>query len=283
MKTSAQFFRLARFENCILPVLALGAGYFTSRADYVSHLLISAFSLIAIHTVVTIWNDIADEEGDRNNQIERIANIREEGNLSHLRAVLIFISVMVIFASFFVSGVAVVMMASLLLLGWIYNHAPVRASCRPIASLVVLGISYAALPFLLGASLGHIGHAVILMSVGWTVGRVSLSMLKDYKDAPGDAVSNKRTFLLVYGGTLTARLSSSFAFIGFAVCGLIAVGLTHSLRYGIALVAAALGLLAIRSQLFRERNYVALNRVFHESLKYQVLFDGLVILCLRTL
>jgi 4-hydroxybenzoate polyprenyltransferase len=284
MKSLTTYLKLARLENTILPAFALAAGFTIARASSYKRFVLTLLVLVLAHTVVTIWNDIADEVGDLHNGITRIGDVRKSG-VYNVLCLLIGISVgIIILVLVFLPTTTKILAFISLLLGWMYNERPIQASHRPVPSIVLLSLAYGAVPFLLGASLGHIGWPVIFLATGWTIGRGSLSLLKDYKDAKGDAAAEKRTFLLVHGGTLTAKLSFGLALLGFLLC-VIAVGtrVHHTLTAAIVLGGVAMWLLYLRIQLFYAKQYKALDQIFHECLRYQLVFDGLVIVCLRTL
>ncbi|MCA9325899.1 UbiA family prenyltransferase, partial [Candidatus Saccharibacteria bacterium] len=126
---------------------------------------------------------------------------------------------------------------------------------------------------------GDPNGAAVLLGLGLSLNRLSLSLLKDYKDAPGDAKAHKRTFLLRYGGTLTARLSLGLAVVGMGMVLVVLASQTLSTQY-LVLVVTAGWLLYERSKLFRHQDYVGLNRVFHDCLYYQLIFDTMVVLWL---
>jgi 4-hydroxybenzoate polyprenyltransferase len=284
MKGLVAYFKLARVENAILPMFALVAGFtITKAADY-TRLALAALVLILVHSVLTIWNDIADEAGDTHNNITRMSDLRNSGDYDVLRLFIGGSVCIIILALIFLPNTSKLLVSMSLLLGWAYNVPPIHGSHRPVLSIVLLGLAYGTIPFLLGASLGHIGLTTFYLAVGWTLGRSSLSLLKDYKDATGDAVAKKRTFLLVYGGTLTAKLSFSLALLGYAISAIIVVTqVQHTLTTILLLGGVAAWLLYERTRLFKAKHYNSLDQIFHDCLKYQLVFDGLVILCLRTL
>ena len=284
MRGLIAFLKLARLENAVLPAFAVAAGFTISQASNYKKLALTIIVLALSHTVVTIWNDIADEAGDAHNGITRIADLRKSGVYNALRLLLGISLIIIIVALVFLPLTTKFLAIFGLLLGWVYNERPFQTSHRPALSIVALGLAYGAVPFLLGASLGNISWAVICMAIGWTIGRSSLSLLKDYKDAKGDVAAKKRTFLLVYGGTPTAKLSLGLAILGFLICTIVATtSLHHAFTAIIILGGTAAWLLYLRTQLFRTKQYHTLNQIFHNCLKYQLIFDGLIIVCLRTL
>ena len=284
MKGVAAFLKLARFENSLLPVIALVAGFTAVKSDNYPKLILIILVLLLAHSIVTIWNDIADQVGDKHNNITRIGDLKRSGTYSTLQWLVGCSVVCIIVALLFLPNITKGLACVSLLLGWAYNVRPVQASYRPIPSIVLLSLAYGLIPFLMGASFGSINWPVIFLATGWTVGRGSLSLLKDYKDAHGDAVADKRTFLLVYGGTLTARLSFGLALMSYAVCvGLVATQAQHTFTAAVLLSIVAVWLLYERARLFSAHKYGKLNQIFHDCIRYQLIFDGLVVVCLRTL
>lgn len=277
--------KLGRLENSMLPVAATLAGYLLAGGANKLQLLLSIIVLVLLHSFVTIWNDIADEAGDKHNGITRIGEIRKLQAYRLLIAIQASILGLSIVICLFLPIQTSLLFGALLLLGWVYNLKPVQASHRPILSIAVLGISYGFIPFWVGVSLGKSSWLALPVATGWTLVRASLSILKDYKDAPGDAAANKRTFLLVYGGKLTAKASFHMAILGYA---LIVAGVSGQFdRYhgqaDLVLGVVVAWLLFERTKLFRANEYARLNQIFHDCVLYQLMFDGLVVACLYIL
>jgi 4-hydroxybenzoate polyprenyltransferase len=284
MKGIVAFLKLARLENSLLPVIALAAGFTAAKADNYPKLILITLILVLAHSVVTIWNDIADEVSDKHNNITRISDLKRSGAYNTLRWIVGSSVASIIVLLIFLPFSTKVLACLSLLLGWAYNVRPVQASRRPVLSIVLLGLAYGLIPFLLGASLGDISWPVIFLATGWTIGRSSLSLLKDYKDAKGDVAAQKRTFLLVYGGTPTARLSFGLALISYLACiSVVAIHVHHASTAAFLLIPVAIWLLYERARLFRAQQYSRLDRIFHDCIRYQLIFDGLVVVCLRTL
>jgi 4-hydroxybenzoate polyprenyltransferase len=176
-------------------------------------------------------------------------------------------------------------LVALVVCGWIYNAAPLRLSRRPVASIVVLFLAYGILPFCIGVGLGNVnGHGLlpfILLGSGWGLLRASLSLLKDYKDAAGDAAFGKRTFLLRYGATKVWQYSIGLCATGFVLV-IVAVWLLGVSIAGLAALAAVAGwLLYERTALIgKNKSYLELNQTFHKCLHYQLIFDSLVLVWL---
>lgn len=286
MKGMTAFLKLARLDNALLPTVALLAGFAAVGARDYRQLALIIVVLILAHSVITIWNDIADQSGDKHNNIARIGDLKRSGTYNAVR-LLLYLSVgciAILLVVFPLNAAAKGLVCLLLLLGWAYNVRPIQASHRPVLSIVLLSLAYGLVPFLLGASFGKFSWLVILLAIAWAVGRGSLSLLKDYKDAPGDAIAVKRTFLLVYGGKLTAKLSFGLALVSYLACiGIVAMLVNHVFTATLLLSIVAIWLLYERAQLFKAHRYAKLNQIFHTCVQYQLVFDGLVVVCLRTL
>lgn len=276
---------LTRPLNAVQPLLLVVVGAAVSGAHLSdSRLSIGLAVVLLLHGAVTLWNDIEDVAIDRRNHVSTVLT---EGFVSGrivwglVLAQLIAAAVLMIF----LPPVAVLAATLFFALGWQYNAQPWRASRRPIASLAVLALTYGFLPLLMGASLGHLDGEIISLGIVWSVSRVSLSLLKDYKDAVGDAKSNKQTFLLVFGHSRVRLASIVGVVVGNAGILLLAMYLAGQ-QAGAAVLVAAICLytmtVAWRTRLFLRQSYYELNEVFHQCLYLQILFDGAVALWLMT-
>jgi len=282
VKSLRAYLSVARLNNAVLPAVGIFTGFVSASGRSYALLVLTILMFVLVHSVVTIWNDIADEAGDRFNDITRLSAIKKAGAYRGL-VFWVWSSLAAIVAiSWFLPGGTKLLLLASLVLGWLYNVRPVQASHRPLLSIVVLALAYGAVPFALGISLGHLGVAAACLLASWTIGRGSLSLLKDYKDAKGDVQAKKRTFLLVYGGTLTARWSFGLAVGSYAVSTLVVAFNAPSPLQAAPLCLAAVWLLYERFRLFKESQYAGLDQVFHDCVKYQLLFDVLVAICLRT-
>jgi 4-hydroxybenzoate polyprenyltransferase len=272
----AGFARLARFDNALLPAVAVTVGFAAHDRFAAGSLTVRLMAVVLLHSAVTVWNDIADEGGDAHNGIHRIASLKRSGSYPAVVCLTWFSAAAgVLLSAWLPSDVRFVLIA-LLAAGWAYNAPPIRASLHPNASIAVLALAYGLLPFLAGSGLRGLSWQVWLLAAGWACVRASLSLLKDYKDATGDAKADKKTFLLVYGNVRTLRFGLLLSIVGYALC----VAMTGSLSRYPAPAAASLGAVALwllyeRRRLFREHTYAQLNRRFHVLLEYELVFDCL--------
>lgn len=277
---------LSRPANVVHPLLLVIIGVIMSGAAYDTAVFYLTLSVLAfVHSAVTIWNDVEDVVVDRRNHVRTILT---DGYVSGKAVrwtaygLLAIAGVIAVFLPPLSWGV----IALFIILGWMYNAPPFQLSRRPIASMVVLAITYGFLPILIGASLGEITLQIILLAFFYGVSRMSLSLLKDYKDVVGDAQSDKRTFLLVYGHRNVRRLSMAAAIIGnaaiiYSISGNIPEG-AIGLYYGVLGALYALTLFW-RYKLFTRESYKELNEVFHQCLYVQLILDGVVVVWLMAL
>lgn len=259
----------SRPYNALLPLIFVYIGAQIAGAGMID-IYIAMAVVVLVHSGATLLNDAEDIEVDRTNDVQPSKHNRR--TLLVIVAVLVFIAVIV--SAVFLPLSTTLYVCSVLLVSWLYDAKPFQLSRRPIASIVALGVCYGSLPMLLGLSLsGGVDSYTFLFALVVGVGRASLSMLKDYKDARGDALHNKRTFLLVYGRTQVRRVSVMLACIGYT--GVVAYALLYANgRYVPIVLLALFGVYLIyeRLQLNPNKSYSALNDKFHFMLHIELLF-----------
>jgi 4-hydroxybenzoate polyprenyltransferase len=274
---------LTRPTNAIQPVLFVVIGaIFQGGGPAGLHLYGALLGMLLVHGAVTMWNDVEDIEIDRRNKVTSslttgrvsIATVRKwiVGQL--------FVAALLCLVLPWESAVLLVVCVAL---GWVYNASPLRLSRRPIASIAILALSYGILPLLIGAGLVGWTLESLYLSLAWGVSRVSLSLLKDYKDAVGDAQSNKRTFLLVFGHRAVRLWSVALALLSnVAVIVIVAkhVNDWSLLSYGGLVTVLGAAVIAWRLRLFTFDTYEQFNDIFHQSLWLQLIFDGVCLLWL---
>jgi|GEM_PF-2097254 len=275
---------LGRPMNAVLPLFLVAIGAVCAGVDPRSEwrLPVALAVVVLIHSATTMWNDVEDVAIDKRNHV---VTLLTRGFVTKKIVVRVVIGQLLLAAIglMFFAPLAWLAATLLIILGWAYNVPPLRFSRRPIASIVVLALSYGFLPLLLGASLGHVDGSIVLLGLFWSLSRGSLSILKDYKDAVGDAASNKRTFLLTFGHSQVRRISMIGAAIGNA--GVVAILLTDVLRgelilAGITACAALLGIIGWRTRLYVLASYKELNVLFHQCLAIQLGIEGAMVLWL---
>lgn len=274
--------RLMRLQNAIHPLIGIAVGYTVVSGDSVYTLGCVLALFLVLHSIVTVWNDLEDEDVDALNKVSIVATVRSQGTYRDITALLVILAIISLVLCLFLPLAALLWCLLFLCIGWLYNAKPVQASRKPIGSMFAMWLGYGVVPFALGASFGQISGSVIALGLGWSLSRLSLSILKDFKDATGDAKAQKRTFLLVFGTTKVIWLSLVGVFAGLAI--IIAVVTTMVSVYKLlGLVALACWLIYERTKLLKKQTYGQLNQVFHHCLRYQLLFDGAILLCLITL
>lgn len=279
--------RLARLQNIALPSLIIVATYFASdhasrEARSIWPLVLSIAAYIALHTLVTIWNDIRDADVDALNNTPRYEQAVASGHKPFIVGGLSACVVTAIACMWSLPIYTHVCLLVFLVVGWLYNNPPVQTSRKPLASQVSLLTAYGLLPALIGITLGNsYTLATLTLGASLAIARGSLSLLKDYKDAAGDAKGGKKTFLLVYGGKRTAQLSVLAATIGYIGTILsLTVIIPNNRLTTVALITVGAWLIGQRARLLKHQAYQDLNRIFHNCLRYEVLFVGLAAVCL---
>jgi 4-hydroxybenzoate polyprenyltransferase len=175
------------------------------------------------------------------------------------------------------------MIVSLLLLGSAYNAPPLLLSRRPIASIVLLGAYYTTLPLLFGVLMGggKLGSGFVVLCLSLTLQKVSVSLLKDYKDEAGDRQYGKQTFLIVYGRHAVAWSSIITGLVGYIVTAWF-IYAYHALPWHLA-VLLGFGVVAniyLRLMLFKTRKLDKLASIFRQSFIADNYFNLLVLGCL---
>ncbi|MEO8691380.1 MAG: UbiA family prenyltransferase [Candidatus Saccharimonas sp.] len=277
MEIISAIWRISRPYNSLIPLLLLYIGAtLVGASDWM--IVVGMVILFVLHSVATIANDVEDMAIDKANKrdVSVISSITKRQAWWILGLITV---ATIIVSAVFLNLLFTFMLLYLLVLSGAYNMRPQQLSRRPISSIVVLGICYGMLPLLMGASLGTLmPFNAILLSVFLAISRTSLSMLKDYKDASGDAAHHKRTFLLVYGRTRVRQVSVALAAIGYAgtiiMSGLLLGG--QFWPWGVVSIALALWLLVERLRLSPTKSYRVLNVQFHRSLQFEALFYGAI-------
>ncbi len=274
------FIQLSRLFDALYPVLSLLLGLaLVDRLDDARLVAGLVFIVVLFNSVAMVWNDIEDRKIDAANGRQVVA----QSDVAVLRG-LVWLTVaacLVGLVAAWLIGLWCFLLA-LLTIGiiWLYNSRPLQASRRPVASILVLSAAGALLPYLFGVSVGVVTTQVIVAGLFWWLGRLSLSLLKDYKDARGDALHGKRTFLLRYGARRVAYFSLASLVLGYGGFVLVlASGGGRELLWLLPLIGGIGWLAFLRRPLFiTSASYSRLDGVFRQVAQYQVLLDmGLVL------
>jgi len=287
--TIRAYVQLTRPENAAGSVITYCIGYFLLPGVVLRvGFFVGLFIILALHSLATVQNDMADFEIDRaNNRHSPLQDHRISLQQARVFVKLLALASLVAAVLSPQRGIHLLAVAVLLLLAWLYNLPPVRASRRPILSMVVLGLCFGAAPLLYGYVLdyGKISSYILILAFFWILIRVSTAIMKDYKDVKGDKIFNKNTFYVRYGAKTTARVSIWLAlvsYIGVLVALLTKTEGRHAIFVFMLLVA---GLLAIRNivlrlQLTKTKSDKQLNTIFHKSVFAHNQFEIVVFLCL---
>ncbi len=212
--------QLSRPANLLLPLIQVWAGYLLINNAPWQYAPLEFYTvlvcLVLIHSSFTILNDFVDRDIDIDNKVESAITTKTSAYRHRLLLITIGMVILSCACLMFVSTNALWLILAEILLSTAYNMHPLRFSVRPIASIITLGVTYSLIPFLLGvvAAGGTISWNILLLASCWAFVRMSISILKDFKDKIGDKKHNKRTFLLVFGDRLTRRTSSVLSLVG---------------------------------------------------------------------
>lgn len=272
-----QFIRLSRLFDAVFPVVSVLIGAAAIGQFETTNTILLIIIVVIFNSVAMIWNDIEDRTVDADNGRPEL----EKSSARALQMLKIYTFVFALIALGISWSIGLVTFTlSIVTLGtiWAYNAKPIQASRRPIASIVILSGAGALLPFFFGISQGDIDDmtpTLLFAGTFWWIGRMSLSVLKDYKDAKGDSRHHKKTFLLRFGARRVARFSIASFAVGYT--GFIAT--THTVdndpRLLILLVIAFIILVFLRLPLFHPKaNYIQLDKTFRTVAQYQLLLDA---------
>lgn len=273
-------FILARPHNALFPIAALTIGAAVSGVTafdvsfYVSVLLI-----FLLNSIATIWNDFYDQDVDRVNGTSYMYKLRETKQYNYIQYITIFTAIISMCLAAYLGWIIFILSCIALWLSGMYNAPPYKASRRPVASIVVLSVTASLLPFLIGSALAGMTNVTIIYGTIFLLMRASVSLLKDYKDAKGDARYKKKTFLLVYGARRVALVSLLLFSLSFAAALLIAI---VAREYVVALAILLMGLILTyqRLALFKTASYAKLHKDFLTISQAQFVCEIGVVACL---
>jgi 4-hydroxybenzoate polyprenyltransferase len=166
----------------------------------------------------TVLNDIADEPIDRINLQNARGRPLVSGDATRRQLLVLgIVAGAIALTTAWVVGrrVGVVVTAGLAL-NVAYSFPPMRLSARGLLALILLPLGYVALPFLVGAFTVRPTlppHALVLLA-GLYVTFIGRIALKDFRDAKGDEMFGKRTFLIRRGRVRTCLFSGVCWIIG---------------------------------------------------------------------
>jgi len=275
-----QLIKLSRLFDAAFPLVSLFLGVVViGQLDNLGLFLLMPIVVI-LNSVVMIWNDIEDREVDADNGRPELAR----SNTALLQRLNVYLSVLIatsLVLAWLVNIFAFMLVIATVCITWIYNSRPIQASRRPVLSIIILSGAGAFLPYLFGLSLGGVGDHALIAGLFWWLGRISLSVLKDYKDARGDARHHKKTFLLCYGARKVAFVSVIALCVGYGGFLCLMYPLAN-MSWGLLGLIVAIGLFAyMRRTLFHPAaTYGQLDSSFRKLAQYQLLLDVGVVLWL---
>jgi len=180
--------------------------------------ILAFLSLFGSYATAASINDIADKDIDRVNHPGNkgrplvVGQVKEK-DMYHIGAVS---AVLTIFFAFLINLNAACVMATSLILSYIYSMPPLKISHKPVIVPFFLSFVYVVLPYLLALSVIHenlSGNEYLFLFALYLLffGRI---ILKDFRDRKGDAKYGKMTIVLKYGEVATCILSTAAIFIG---------------------------------------------------------------------
>jgi 4-hydroxybenzoate polyprenyltransferase len=203
--------RLMRPENVRFSLLLLIVVGVLNHVDY-KHLIFSGFLLFACYGIVTIQNDLADQEVDTTNhrQLPLVdGSVTKSEALGLLTTLTIFVGVL---QFVLIQPIGLLFTLAYLVLGWAYSSRPFQLENHGLLATLALGTCYGALPIILGAPYNTPSLAWIL--AGSLLLSMSALLFKDFKDEVGDRLHGKLTPLVKYGSRKVKSLAFGFLVLG---------------------------------------------------------------------
>lgn len=275
MQTFVNIVDMMRVPSAVLPCLGLLVGVLVSKGTLITYETIAGcIVVICLNSVAMLLNDFFDRVIDMENGRPRMQQMFLQGQRGHVvvSMVTLTIGAFGLAATISPAFVAVCVVAGVGI--WLYDAPPLYGSRRPVFSIILLSLVASALPFVLGTLLGQWHPALVSWAVMWWMMRASLSLLKDYKDAHGDAKHHKKTFLLVYGATTVARVS--LVLFATSVIGLIVAAWQFNgpRPVSVFVIIMTAWLIWRRYYLSRVTKYSTMHLLFVEMIRYQMLLEG---------
>jgi 4-hydroxybenzoate polyprenyltransferase len=216
----------------------------------------------------TVLNDLADESIDRVNLASARGRplVSGQATRAELLAVGVGAAAVSVLVSLAVGGPLVFVVIGGLVLNAAYSLRPLRLSHRGVVASLVLPAAFVVVPYLVGI-LGvtpSVTWGDVALLPGLYVAFVGRIILKDFRDAAGDAMFGKWTFLLRHGQVATCLVSAVCWVVGVAA---VVVALSQPGVVGVLAVASVLcalhGLLRLSSETDRIAQQVIIGAVAH--------------------
>lgn len=276
------FVELTRPYNATTLLLAFSIGYFFLSNNRIgNHFLLGNILILLVHSVATIQNDIADFEIDKINvPLKPLQNNRI--TLNEARKLQYILAACAISLSLILLPIHFIFVVSMLLVSWVYNKQPFLLSRQPVSSLIILGLAYSLAPMLYGFILNGntIEQPFILTLISWFVLRISISVMKDYRDKKGDKLFHKMTFYIIFGKNITTWLSVIFALFGYLGILLISVYIRKVNLFLLIPTALAIKNIFVRFKLLSINEDNKANKIFHKAFFGQNQFEAIYLIWL---
>jgi len=276
------FVEAIRPYNMMSGVLLFNIGFFLATYKINMDYFVGIAVIILAFAYATLQNDIEDVAIDRINAPNSVIasgklNFEEVLNFNTV----LLVGLLVLSLYDFPRHVIPVLLTIIIV--WSYNKPPLLLSRKPIGSIVILALMYSTIPLYYGyySGWGQIANYYLFyLILAWFFVRISISILKDYKDARGDKIYNKKTFYLTFGDHATALVSMICGLIGYLGILVSAFLITKSFWPLILLAPLILWTLYLRFTLFSTKDVKILSRTFHKIFFGQNPLDLLFLLCL---
>lgn len=265
-------------------ILLFNIGFFfiNNQHKFSADYFIGTLIIILGFIFATIQNDIEDLEIDKINSPDKAIasgrlNVKEISDLSiAILAILLGLSLYHFPNHLFF----VIPMLGMI---WFYNKRPLVLSRRPISSIMTLALIYSVFPLIYGYYLNNglkNDNYFLFLIAFWFLVRISVAILKDYKDVKGDKIYNKKTFYLVFGNKYTIWVSVLFFCFGsFGVLFILFATKDPNWLFVLPILFV-LRNFSLRLKLFKTQDTKKLSNIFPPIFFGQNQFDLAFLLCL---
>lgn len=282
-----QFVKLLRAPNAVPPLLWLLIGYYAGGANKIDGRIVTMFiGILLLNFFATLQNDVNDLVIDSGSGRKTALTL---GKISQhkMNMVIYFLLISALLVPLLLGYFYVAFLLALYaVVCFAYNAKPLQLSRRPISSFVTLAICFSTLPAIYGINLSgaSFNKNIMILLTGGFLFRISLSVLKDYKDYAGDKRYKKDTFLIKYGSYKLKVLSLAAYSIGAAMIVFSVILITNiKSELVLLLVITAVYSFSKRMNLrTKASGYELNNYIFHRLLLFGVLFEAGVWICFYT-
>lgn len=263
-------------------VLLFNIGFFLATDKINAEYFVGTAVIILAFAYATLQNDVEDVAIDRINAPNSVIasgklNFEEVSNFNTV----LLVGLLVLSLYDFPRHLIPVLLTIIVI--WSYNKPPLLLSRKPISSIVILALMYSTIPLYYGYYSGWgliANHYLFYLILAWFFVRISISILKDYKDAHGDKIYNKKTFYLTFGDQATALVSMICGLIGYLGILVFAFLIIKSFWPLVFLTPLMLWTLYLRFTLFSAKDVKFLSQTFHKIFFGQNPLDLFFLLCL---